>query len=158
MLLEILVWVLRGFGALYLVGGVIGARQAWFWARIEPDFDRVARILQSYDPNGDADSLNDENIVQEDRGRQWWILSGCILLILAGVAMICAHRLAVALLSVMVVHQLLYFARQRRRQLKAPNAATAEDARVEPSTLNGFYSALVVTIFAAWLYWQGALW
>jgi hypothetical protein len=158
MLLDILVWVLRAFGVLYIVGGVLGARQAWFWARIEPDLDRVTRILQSYDPKGDEDSLQDENIAQEDRGRQWWLLAGCVMLIPTGIAMLVSHQVAVLLLSLTIVHQLFYFARQRRRELKAPNVATAEDARVERSTINGFYALLIVTVLAAWLFWQGALW
>lgn len=157
-LIDILVWVLRGFGALYLVGGVLGVRQAWFWARMSPDLDRMTRLLQSFDLKGDEQAFPEEELVQEDRGRHWWLLSGCVLLIVAGAAMVAAHRLAVLLLSLIIVQQLFYFARQRRRERRAPNRATAEDARVEPSTINGFYVALIVTVFAAWLYWQGALW
>lgn len=156
MLADVLVWVLRGFGVLYLVGGVLGARQAWIWARLEPDLDRVMRALQSFDATDDK-SLTD-NLAEEDRGRQWWLLAGCVMLIPTGVAMLLAHSAAVPLLAFIIVQQLFYFARQRRRELRAPNQASAEDARVERSTINGFYSALAIAVMAAWLYGRGALW
>jgi hypothetical protein len=61
------------------------------------------------------------------------------------------------LLSLIIVHQLLYFVRQRRRELAAASPEQALEARPDNATINGFFAALVMAVMAAWLYHQGAL-
>ncbi len=92
-----------------------------------------------------------------DRGRAVWLIAGALVLIAASAAMVFARTVCVALLAALVVQQMLYFVRQRRMELKAPNAEIADEARPTPATINAFYGALAVTVFAAWLYWMGAL-
>lgn len=148
---DFLVWVLRAFGALYLIGGIWGARQAWFWARMGPDLNRLSAI---------ADELTETKgkPIDPDIARNWWVFSGAVLLIFAGAAMLLAHASAVLLLSAIIVHQMLYFLRQRRRELAAPSPEDAEEARPQRATVNGFFSGLVMAVLAAWLYYEGALW
>lgn len=154
-LADILVWVLRGFGALYLVGGVMLMRTAWFWARLEPDMDRLLQTIEEFsaENEGRAPKVEEES----DRGRQWWIFAGAVLTALAGAAMLIGHRLAVVALAVVIAHQLVYFVRQRRRELRAKTPEAALEARPTPQTINGFFSALLMAVLAAWLYAQGAL-
>ena len=149
-----LLWVLRLFGALYLVGGIMGARQAWFWARLEPDMQRVTKMLENWD--GDNSRYPDADEV--DNGRNWWLFAGCVLTAMAGLAMLLGHAASVGLLAAVIVHQLFYFVRQRRRELAAKTPADAEEARPQRSTINGFFGALIMAVLAAWLFHEGALW
>lgn len=152
-----LIWALRAFGALYLVGGLWMARQMWFWARITPDMDRLTRMLENFDAEMNDRAPAPAPTVPEDRGRPWWLFAGALITAAAGAAMLLAHALAVALLAAVIVHQLLYFVRQRRHELAAPNQQAAAEARPERSAVNGFFVALLLAVFAAWLYHEGAL-
>jgi len=154
-LIEILVWVLRGFGVLYLVGGLFGVRQAWFMIRAEPAMDQVLDMLDAL--KAEEQDAPPPAKRETDGGRSWWLLSGAALVTLAGAAMAAAHGACVGLLAVLIAHQLLYFVRQRGREFKAPNAEIAAEARAQPATINAFFGALLVTVFAAWLFSRGAL-
>lgn len=150
---DVLVWVLRGFGALYLIGGIWGARQAYFWARMGPDLNRLSAIADEL-----SDAAAPAKPIEPDNARNWWVFTGAVLLTFAGAAMLLAHASAVALLSAIIVHQMLYFLRQRRRELAARTAEDADEARPQRATINGFFSGLVMAVLAAWLYYEGALW
>lgn len=154
---EVLTWVLRIFGALYLVGGLIGARQFWFWARITPDMNRLGQAMRDF--SAELGETNDaaEKLIEPDTGRPWWLFVGAVILALAGAAMMLAHWLAVPLLAAIIVHQMLYFVRQRRREVRAESPAQAAEARVDQRTINGFFAALILAVLASWLYAQGAL-
>ncbi|MGE0596918.1 MAG: hypothetical protein AB7P07_11150 [Hyphomonadaceae bacterium] len=151
---ELLVWVLRFFGALYLVGGLWGARQFWFWARMGPSLNELSRIADGLGEPG----ATPQKPIEPDNARNWWLLLGALLTAASGAAMLLAHALSVPLLSAVIVHQLFYFIRQRRRELAAATAEDAEEARPAPATVNGFFSGLVMAVLAAWLYSAGALW
>lgn len=150
-------WVLRIFGALYLIGGLWMARQMWFWARISPsmsEFGEAARqFSEEFGENNDAA----RDLAESDNARPWWLFAGAVITAAAGAAMLLAHRLAVPLLAAIIIHQLLYFVRQRRRELAAKTPDAAAEARVETATVNGFFAALIMAVLAAWLYHEGAL-
>jgi hypothetical protein len=154
-LVETLTWVLRGFGLLYIVGGLIGARQSWFGAQITPSMNKLMRVTEEF--SAETEGRAPRPIAEEDRGRPWWLFTGSLLLIAAGAAMLLAHALAVLLLALIIVHQLFYFVRQRRRELAAASPEQALDARPNRATINGFFAALLMAVIAAWLYHEGAL-
>lgn len=154
-LADILIWVLRAFGALYLVGGIFLIRMTWFWARLGPDMDRLAKTIEEF--SAEVEGRAPKPPEDEDRGREWWLFAGAVTTALAGAAMLIGHRLAVPALALIIVHQLLYFIRQRRRELRAATPEAAAEARPTPQTINGFFSALLMAVLAAWLYAQGAL-
>lgn len=154
-LVESLTWVLRGFGLLYLVGGFIGARQSWFWARITPSMNKFMRVAEDF--TADVEGREPKRVAEEDRGRPWWMFVGCLLLVAAGAAMLFAHSLSVLFLALIIVHQLLYFVRQRGRELAAKTPEQALEARPNSATINGFFAALLMAVMAAWLHHEGAL-
>ncbi len=153
---DIGVWVLRAAGALYLVGAAIGVRHAIFAIRAEPMMDSMLDILDRINAENSDKPIPVERVT--DNGRNWWLLAGSILLGLAGAAMLAAHVSALPLLVLLVLQQMLYFWRQRRRELAAPNEDQASEARPQRSTINGFFGSLLVTVLAAWLYFENALW
>lgn len=158
-LTALLVWVLRLFGALYLVGGLIMARQMWFWARITPTMDKFIRTADAFNAEfGEGQSTPPERKLDEDHGRPWWLFAGGLLTTAAGAAMLLAHASAPIFLALIIVHQLLYFVRQRRRELAASNADSADEARPNRATINGFFAALLMAVLSAWLGYEGALW
>lgn len=154
---DVLVVLLRVFGALYLVGGLVGVRQAWFWARIGPSMNKLGRALQQFSAEAGAENTEAQALAEDDSARHWWVFAGMVLVVAAGAAMLLAHAAAVALLAAIIVHQLLYFVRQRRRELRAKTLQAAAEARIERATINGFFAALVLAVLAAWLYREGAL-
>lgn len=154
---EGLVWVLRVFGVMYVVGAVFMVRQLRMdafldraIAQIETMTDQIAADLEQKAPTRSA-------LPPDDPGRRAWLMSGAVLLFVVGVAMAIGHRIAVPLMALLVVQQLAYFIRQRRRELRAATPAEAADARPANTTRNGLYWCLILTVFAAWLGWQGVL-
>jgi hypothetical protein len=154
-LVETLTWVLRGFGLLYLIGGFVGARQAWFWARITPSMNKFMRVAEDF--KAEVEGREPKPVTEEDRARPWWLFTGALLLMAAGAAMLIGHALSVPLLAAIIVYQLLYFVRQRRRELAATSPGEASEARPDSATINGFFAALPMAVVAAWLYHEGAL-
>lgn len=155
MIVELASWVLRGFGVLYVVGGVFGVRAFWLSGRHEAELDFMLDSLDALNAENEGAPAPPKR--ETDLGRQYWLLAGSLLLIPAGVAMALAHSWAVPLLAAIIVQQLFYFIRQRRRELAAQWPEHAEEARPTRATVNGFYSCLGLTVLAAWLYWRGAL-
>lgn len=152
---EILTWLLRLMGVGYLLGGAYMARQMWFWANITPSMNRLTQTLEEF--NAETEGRAPRAEPADDNARNWWLFTGAVITALAGAAMIFAHRLAVLLLAAIIVHQLLYFVRQQRRERAAISAEAKHEARVDRRTINGFYSALIMAVLAAWLYHQDAL-
>lgn len=153
--LDLAVWLLRAIGLFYFIGGVFALRQAWFMHRAEPAMDEMLDMLDAL--QADREGAPPPAKRDTDRGRALWLIAGALILIAAGAAMAFAHPACVALLSLLVLQQMIYFVRQRGMERKAPNAEIAEEARPTSATINAFFGALAVTIFAAWLYWMGAL-
>lgn len=142
--------ILRIVGVLWIVGGGFLLHQLWLNSRLDPmieTLDRMAREMGAPDSGKPLDI---------DNGRERWMAAGAVILILAGLAMGLGHRASIVLLAALIVQQLLYFLRQRRRELRAsPAEAFAE--RPSRETVNAFFFSLIIAVLAAWLYWRGAL-
>jgi hypothetical protein len=133
----------RAIGALWVVGGVFLLRQLW----VNRDLDQAMRMLEK--------ALGESS--EDDHGRARWMAVGGVLTVLTGAAMLLALKLSVALLAALILHQMLYFIRQRRRELAARNAADAEEAQPSIQTRNAFIFSLGVAVLAAWLLYRGQL-
>jgi hypothetical protein len=153
---DVLIWLLRGAGALYLVGGVWMARQMWFWARLGPTMDAFYAAAESLQAENEGRAPGP--VEKDDTRRTWWLFAGAALTAVTGFAMLLGHRLAPFLLGLLIAQQLLYFIRQRRRELNAASEDLRAEERPNRATINGFYGALAMGVLAAWLEWQGALW
>lgn len=156
-LADVLIWVLRAFGALYLIGGLFLARQMWFWARIGPSMNELSRTIAAFQAEMEPEKPKPAPAVTDDVSRSWWLFAGGLITAAAGAAMLIGHRAAIALLALLVAQQMLYFIRQRRVELRAATRDDAEEARPTQATINGFATALLLAVLAAWLGWQGAL-
>jgi hypothetical protein len=133
----------RIVGALWVIGGVFLARQLLALGKIERALDQIG---------GDPDQ-------KDDRGRDRWMLAGGALTALAGAAMLVGSWLSIPALCCVIAHQMLYFVRQRRRELAAgSDADAADEARPARSTINAFFFSLVMAVLAAWLGRSHMLW
>ncbi|HWA21856.1 MAG TPA: hypothetical protein VG735_05615 [Caulobacterales bacterium] len=142
--------LLRIVGVLWIVGGGFLLHRLWLNSRLDPMIEKLDRMAREM---GAPDSGKPLDI---DNNRERWMAVGAIFLMLAGIAMGLGHRAAIPLLAAVIMHQLLYFIRQRRRELRV----SVEDAPGEqPSrqTINAFFFSLIVVVLAGWLYWRGAL-
>ena len=149
-------WALRVFGLLYVAGGVFAVRQMLAMRELGDLSRRLDRMTEEF-AREQGEAPPPTPVVQDDPGRHWWLITGGALLIPAGVSMALAHRLSVAFLSAIIVHQMFYFLRQRGQEMRARTEAEKAEARPARATVNGFFAALVVTVMAAWLSYVGAL-
>jgi hypothetical protein len=145
---DLALWILRGFGALWIVGGVFLMRQLYMNTQLDGMIAQLEKMA------GEDGKPSDE---LDDKGRERWLFAGGVLTIAAGAAMAFAHRLAVPLLAALIIQQLLYFIRQRRRELAAQTESGAEGERPSQQTINGFFTSLLIATLAAWLYSEGKL-
>jgi hypothetical protein len=146
--------VLRLFGVFYAIGAVVLLRQLRTWNFMDKALDQLQRTAAEL---SEAAGQAPAHAVPVDLQRNLWMAGGGALLFVAGVTMALGLRLAVIALGVLSLHQLLYFARQRRRERAAATAEEAEDARVAPATRHGFLWGLAMFVLAGWLERVGAL-
>ncbi len=156
-LAEGLVWVLRAFGVPYVLGAVFMVRQLRMDSFLDRAISQIETMTDAIAADLEEKAPTRSKLPPDDPGRRVWLMSGAVLLFIAGVAMAIGHRIAVPLMVLLVAQQLAYFTRQRRRELRATTPEKAADARPAQSTRNGLYWCLILTVFAAWLGWQGAL-
>jgi hypothetical protein len=142
--------LLRIVGVLWIVGGGFLLHQLWLNSRLDPMIEKLDRMAREM---GAPDSGKPLDI---DNGRERWMAAGAVILILAGIAMGLGHRTSVLLLAAAIIHQMLYFIRQRRRELRS-SVEDAPDERPSRQTINAFFFSLIVAVLAGWLYWRGAL-
>lgn len=143
------VLMLRSVGLLWIVGALFLLRQLWASRKLDTMIETLDRMAQEM---GSAAKPLDV-----DNNRERWLAAGGVVMLAAGVAMGLAHRLAVPLLAALIVQQLLYFLRQRRRELRAADQSDAVLERPSRQTVNAFFFSLIMAVLAAWLYWRGAL-
>lgn len=139
---DIALWGLRAVGALWVVGGLFLIRQLMTFGKLE-------RAL---------DQLNPDAAASADRGRDAWMLAGGVATTIAGVTLVIGTRWALLALCAVIVHQMLYFVRQRRRELAARTEEGAADARPARTTINAFFFSLVIAVLAAWVAARGKMW
>ena len=146
--------VLRVFGCFYVVGALVLANQLRMNLFLDKALDQLNRMsAELAAESGEPSPAPTAN----DGGRTLWMIAGAVLTFAAGVTMALGLRVAVIALGLLVLHQLAYFVRQRRRELRAANAEEAEDARPTQATRNGFMGCLVLFVLAAWLERSGVL-
>jgi hypothetical protein len=126
-------------------------RQLWFNAQLDP---MIAALEKAAEELG---APPEKAKIDVDNGRERWMALGAVLTLACGVAMIFGHRLAVPLLCVLILQQMAYFARQNRREQRAPDAAAALGERPSQQTVNAFYTSLFMAVVAALLYARGML-
>lgn len=144
--------VLRVFGVLYAVGAVLFLRQLRTYHMIDRAIDQIERLGDEL-----AEPGSPRPRTPADVARNYWLASGAVLLFAAGVTMTLGLRLSVVALGLMALHQLAYFVRQRRRELRAATPEEAEEERPTQQTRNGFLSGLAMFVLAGWLERSGVL-
>jgi hypothetical protein len=142
--------VLRLFGVLYALGALWLLNQMRTYHFMDKALDKISGLADELDPSRPPRT-------PVDLGRNLWTMAGGVLLLAAGVTMALGLRVSVVALAALTLHQMIYFIRQRRRELAATSAEDAEDARPAQSTRNGFFSGLAMLVLAAWLERSGAL-
>lgn len=148
---QALLWLLRLMGVLWAVGAVFLMRQLWFNAKLDP---MIAALEKAAEELGAAP---EDAKIDVDNGRERWMAVGAVLTLACGVAMIVGHRLAVPLLCACILQQMAYFARQHRREQRAPDAMAALGERPSRQSINAFYTSLAIAVLAALLYARGML-
>jgi hypothetical protein len=148
----VILWLMRLLGALWLGGSLFLLRQLWFNAKLDPMIDALEKMA------AEMGAPPDDAKIDVDNGRERWLAAGAVLTLATGAAMVVGSRFAAPLAAALIVQQLLYFVRQRRRELRALNAAAAAQERPSRAAVNGFYTTLLGAVLAAWLLWRGLLW
>jgi hypothetical protein len=141
---------LRIVGVLWIVGGGFLLHQLWLNSKLDPMIEQLELMAREMGAPPGAEKIDVDN------NRERWMAVGAVALILAGIAMGLGHHAAVWLLAVVIVHQLLYFIRQRRRELRA-SSQDAYTERPSRETINAFFFSLIMAVLAGWLSWRGAL-
>jgi Na+-transporting methylmalonyl-CoA/oxaloacetate decarboxylase gamma subunit len=148
---DILVWVLRAFGALYIFGAVMLFRHLRVYALVDDATQRIEMMTREFE--GEETPPPDH----ADKSRNGWLAAGGVLTAIAGLAMVFALRISLVLLILVVIHQIAYFIRQRHVEMNAKTPEDALEARPTQATRNGFYTCLGLLVLAAYLEWKGAL-
>jgi len=101
------VYVLQALGVAYAFAGIWIGRSA----AVRGGLFRPTAEIRSFSAalGGEPGMLKG---VQPNVTREWWTVSGALLAMLAGAAMIACVRAAPILLSLLVLHHILFFARQ----------------------------------------------
>ena len=126
-------WFLPAVGALGVLGGLFLIRQLLSVGKLERALDELAQVAAA----------------GADRGRDAWML--------AGAALVAGTGWALLALCGVIVHQMLYFIRQRRRELVTATDDGAAEARPAP-TINAYFFSLVIAVLTAWMAAQGKMW
>jgi uncharacterized membrane protein len=128
-------WLLRGFGAAWIIGSGL----AFHKAREAALIDRVLGAISG--------SPEDPLVTR-------FLFVGSALTLVSGVGLVLATAWALVPLGLLVLSQLVYFALVRRKQARARTAEEREEARVQAATMRAFRLSLLVTLatgVAAWL-------
>lgn len=143
------IWLLKTFGVLWVLGGAFVIRQSWVEIFLDRAIDKVETLSKALGADGPD--------VPNDPGRAYWLLVGGILTVLSGIGLIVTHRYVLIPLSLLVVQQGLYAWRQWRMAERADSEEAAEDARMTPQARNGAIIAVGVWVVVLSLAWTGAI-
>jgi uncharacterized membrane protein len=125
----ILELLFRGFGVLWIFGGALTIQHARMGLLID---QALVALTQE----------------QEDKLVSYFLLFGGILTLLSGVGLALVSRWLFLPLGLLIGSQVIYFALQHQRLLKAQTDQQRQEATVEPSTRNAFVVSLWVAIAA----------
>lgn len=149
-----LVWILRGVGLLWVVGGALTVHQA----RQLHDIDRLTDEIETLagEAGGEAGPPEAGEDVPDDRHRKIWIGLGGLMVFLAGCALLAASWLAAVLACLVCLHQTAYAARQALRTRRARGEEEKAMEALAPSTRNATLFAFLVAALAIYLTLTGA--
>ena len=140
-----LITILRLFGLLWIIGGIIVIKNARFSSLIDRAF---LHIESGFD-------ATDNPVI--DLGRDHWLLVGGVLTFISGAALVAASFLVLVPLTFMVFHQGLYVIRQSQKVETASSEDEAAEAAISKSSRNGAITALAIWIIAMFLYTKSFL-
>lgn len=149
-----LVWIMRGVGLLWVVGGAMTVHQA----RQLHDIDKLTDEIETLagEAGGDGGASADAEDTPDDRQRKIWIGLGGVMVFLAGCALLAASWLAAVLACLVCIHQTAYAARQALRTRRAVGEEEKAMEALAPSTRNATLFAFVVAALALSLTLSGA--
>lgn len=101
------VYVLQALGVVYALAGVLIGRGAAARVGLFRPMAEIESISAAF--SGEPAIVKG---VRLDAGKEWWTVLGALLAILAGAAMIAGSQAAPILLSLILLHHILFFARQ----------------------------------------------
>jgi len=127
--MEILEWMMRGFGLFWMVGGVMVWREA-LQTKVYDDF-----LL----------ALTNE---KQEKLTNYYGYAVGTLTFLSGVALLTAHPFAPYIIGVLVLTQGLYFALKHRLFLNAQSDEERKEFLISPQSKNAFFVSLVVMVLS----------
>ncbi|BBE50683.1 hypothetical protein OYT1_ch1123 [Ferriphaselus amnicola] len=136
MLETTLEWLLRGFGAFWIVGSGI----AFHKAREAALMDQVLGAL--------AGTPEDPLVTR-------FLFVGSVLTLFSGMGLVLATAWALLPLVLLVSSQLIYFGLMRRKLARARTEEEREEARVQASTRRAFKLSVALTLAAGVAVWLG---
>ena len=151
----ILVWALRLFGVLWIVGGIFTIHQARTSAFLDRAIGTLEEAADRFADGDDHDSLEPDSTL--DVARSYLLLTGGVLTLASGAAMVITRPWMLVPLTLLIVHQGLYALRQHRRVKRAQSEDEAEEAAMSPQARNGAVTAVVVWLVAMSLVSTGSL-
>jgi hypothetical protein len=122
-------WLLRCFGAFWILGGAL----------------TVQKARQAYLIDTALEAITQE---KEDRLVSRFLFIGAILTLLSGVGLALSSRWALIPLGLLICSQAVYFTIQNRRFAQAKTDEDREEARIAPTTRNAFKLSILVAIAA----------
>ncbi|MBW4576995.1 MAG: hypothetical protein KME08_17110 [Aphanothece sp. CMT-3BRIN-NPC111] len=122
-------WLLRAFGAFWVIGGAFTLQQA-----------RQASFIDSA-----IEAITQE---KENRLVSRFLFMSALLTLLSGIGLALASRWVLLPLALLIVSQGVYFAIQRQQFTQAKTDEERDEARIASSTRNAFIVSLVVAIAA----------
>jgi hypothetical protein len=131
--MEIIEWILRGFGLLWIFGGIMIFKKS----RTTDVYDEILTALQGQ---------------QEEKLTAYYGYGVGALTFLSGVVLLLAHPFAPYCVAGLVVFQAFYFSLKHRRYLQAKSDEEREDWIISRESKNAFLVSLMVMLGSMILY------
>ncbi len=158
----VLGWLVRGVGAMWLVGSVALLASLRREAQIDRMIAGIDKAASDLTDAIDAASEDDDPPAvrrspeqqaardwedRDDRSRRRWLALQSVLLAVTGLSMLFLHLSSAALVAALVAAQGFYFLWRERTAKSAPTADLAREARPKRDTVNaGWFSLGVATL------------
>lgn len=130
----ILEWLLRAFGAFWVVAGIYTLRTAWASRLIEKAGNKI-------EPGLFKDSL-----------RTNFLFAVGFLTFCSGISLVIASIWSPVIIGVLVLSQVIYFYIQNRRRATASDREEIEDTEVSPRTRNAFVFSVIIWVFSVFVF------
>lgn len=127
----ILEWLLRGFGAFWVVAGIYTLRTAW-----------VSRLLEK------TGNMIEPGLFKDRLRTNFLFLAG-FLTFCSGISLAIASIWAPVIVGVLVLSQTIYFYIQNHRRQLANDPEELADTEVSPQARNAFVLSIIIWVFSA---------